>query len=262
MKSMATSESAWISLANIPKSGYRQKFVVVFNEKTNKLFAFQQGNAGLMEYLFDEDLWIKHEIEPTLTLHGYRDFPAPTGAIDCDRNLIYLYDEGFVAQIRVDFDKNNKCKFKKMVKPRGYLGRAPKGTVINGEFHLIGFNQHWKYDQQKNEFVFCGNLCEDDEEDDHNGRIPPKITIHELVENHGLCQVKNEKILIFGGEDDGDCKRLFYKSYTNTIREYDVGKHEWRKLNVELPYKLMGCGATSVLDGKYVLIFGGDGKDH
>ena len=85
---MAASRSIWTSLANVPNTEKGQKFVIVFNAKTNELYSMVRGNGILWQYSFITDSWIKHQVEPALSLsYECRNLAS----IDCDKNLIYLY---------------------------------------------------------------------------------------------------------------------------------------------------------------------------
>eukprot|EP01084_Bolivina_argentea_P295497 508754_1 len=242
---MSSSQSTFVSLSNIPNLKHRSKFVVVFNEKTKELYSIQQGNDGLMQYSFTTDSWIKHTIDPPLNLERYNDYRdpnAPTAAINSDKKLIYLFDTYFMAKIQLFNDKN--FKLERITAP-DYIGSAPKGVIINNEFHLIGHNNHYKYDEELNEFLFQHELESNREE-------------IEWIENHGLAKV-NDKVLIFGGRSDPEHPTFeFDFGYTDTIRSYDIINDKWTKLNVKTHEAFQGFGCTSILNGKYILVIGGE----
>ena len=59
-----------------------------------------------------------------------------------------------------------------------------------------------------------------------------------------IFQIKN-KLLIFGGRGN------------DKIQQYDISKNQWKTFKVEMPKHSMAFGCTSILDGRFVLLFGG-----
>eukprot|EP01083_Nonionella_stella_P062090 161543_1 len=235
-----TSASNFVTLANIPNQQRPNKFVIVFNDQTNELYAIQQGNDGLLQYSFTNDSWIKHAIKPPLNLERYNDYrdpSAPTAAIN--GNYLYLLDISlYLLELK---ELSVKC----ITRPP-LLGCAPKGVIINNEFHLIGFNDHYKYDQELNEFLFLHEFETNQEE-------------IEWIESHGLAKVKDEQVLIFGGRSDPEFPTFeFDFDYSDTVRQYDIANDTWTKLNIKVPDAMQGFGCTSILNGKYVLVIGGE----
>eukprot|EP01084_Bolivina_argentea_P214745 364550_1 len=250
---MPSSENHWISRAKIP-SPHSSKFAVAFDNTTNELYVIRQNieDDGLFKYLFANDEWIKYTIEPPLNLkrhHSYRDCTAPTAAIITQKNLIYLHDDTFNAKIKL-FHNKNHGKLEGIKCP--WMGSAPNMTVINNECHIIGDNTHFKYNEHTNRFIFLGPICDSDSDND--------IEI-EWVENPGFANVKDRKILMFGGQNNDN---EFEFNYTDSIYECDLtnNEYQWTKLDVKLPDSgYMGFGCTAILDGKYVLVMGGQGVE-
>eukprot|EP01084_Bolivina_argentea_P214746 364551_1 len=254
-----SSESQWTSRANIPFIQDRSKFVIAFDDTSNELYAIRQNieNDGLLKYSFTNDEWIKYTIEPPLNLkryNDYRDCSAPTTAIDSQRKIIYLYDHPFAAKIKL-FDTNNNCKLECIDTGGMFIGCAPNGTIINNEFHVIGCNNHYKFDEQSNQFEFLQNLS--DMNADNESETESET---EWVENPGFVKVNDNKMLIFGGQNV-DKHYEWYFNYTDSIYECNVmnNEYKWTKLDIKIPGgKYEGFGCTTILNGKYVLVMGGE----
>ena len=76
------------------------------------------------------------------------------------------------------------------------------------------------------------------------------ISMTDYVRYHAIVRIK-DKVLVFGGH-------VF--SALDIIYEYDINDKKWSKLHHKLPKALSGCGCTSILNGQYVVLFGGCNK--
>ena len=226
------------------------KFMIVSNTKSGAIFAIHE-TKGILKYSSDSDTWQKYHTINQLP-HEMFDDPIQPAAMDADTDTIYIVDEvGSMASIDI---KDNRAEFQSWLTcstswnihlnidmNAHQIGSGAQGIIINNEFHIIGGSDngnHLKWNQDTNKFeIATDNICEELKRGQY----------------HGLVKLSKNKILSMGGYDG-----IFV---TDKMLEYEVSNRKWRTLGLRMPVKRMGFGATSTLNGKYVLIFGGENND-
>ena len=115
---------------------------------------------------------------------------------------------------------------------------SAKGIIINNEFHIIDAREgkHIKYDPESEKVTVL-----------HHLERKTKIGSAGIVE-------MRDKILILGGFGWGF-------PYTDEIHQYNVKSNIWTQLNYKLPRKMAHFGATMILNGQYMALFGGCNDD-
>ena len=223
--------ATWISLA----TASRFNSSIVFDSKNNSLYAIVQHH-GLLQYSFDNNLW---------TCKLATSFPYDISyrpvAIDCEQRKIYLnHKPGSIAMFTIGNDNQTKLE---MIDNVVHIetGYGSTGIMIRDEFHIIGGDgdKHLKYypSTQKAEVLH-------------------KVS---SILDAGCCyhlrSVKiGDKVLLFGGNnfDDQDWRM---------IHQYNIIENAWSKIDCQLPVPLNGFGCTAVLNGQFVVLFGGESHD-
>ena len=172
-----------------------------------------------------KDLNIDTNLASIITSHSHV-------AIASAGNTIYACNQwGFLFEINIDNGSHSIAKASK-------LGIGAQGIIIDNEFHVIGGsgnNKHLKWNRISKEFDVLHDLKE---EVNWN-----KITHRQLV------RIKN-KVFAFGGY-------LGLLGYDDQVVVYDIAANKWHKGTFRLPMKMCSFGCTKVLNGQYVILFGG-----
>ena len=232
LKSDSNQTAPWIRLANID-CGHESAFVILLDKKNNSLYAIQENAKYTLKYSFDTNSWIENTITPSLNAN----VPRQAIAIDHDQNKIFInYEQGSIATITLNNDNQHQLELVNDLQGIG-SGDWSTGTVINNKFHIIAGdgNKHIQYDPstQKVEVLY-----------DFHDIYPRKVHYPEIVRIQS-------KILMFGGYDD--------RGYgVDTICESNVEGYEWYELKCKLPQPLSQFGCTSILNGQFVALFGGE----
>ena len=250
--------SKFMNLKNIPNLEYGDKFVVVFNVASKTLYSIKQSSNVIWEYSTLNDSWKKHMIQPVFYVmdkyhkSNQEGDHIPTAAVASTKNIIYYYDNEYLTKIKISDNGNNgiMCRSETIAQSQYIknVGPAPKGVILNDEFNIFGHSMHYKYNESLNKFEIEHELDFLDSE----GK--------EWNAGHGIAIVKNDKVLVFGGRNTrSDYNRITNVGgeCTDVIHQFNVRDNEWTKLSVKTPRVMQSFGCCSVLQGKYVLIFGG-----
>ena len=233
---MASSGTLWQKLASLPNSNISYNRVICgIDQSLNLVYSFQREDSILSKYSVNKDKWIKQENIPKLAA----DFYLSTNdivTIDGTEKSLYLYNcKGIMAKATLKNASKNKWEFftNPGISDDFDQRYGPQGLIINNELHIIGGLDHAAH------FKFNAETRNFDKLHDFE---------HQLY-YHRCIKVK-DKILSFGGRYHGQ-----------EISEYYINQNKWRKLRKKLPIAINRFGCVAVLNGKFVLLFGGDGSD-
>ena len=226
-------ESKWISLAEAPST--RNSFVS--DPKHDALYSVAGGE--LYKFSGKNNKWYEvATIDDGLSFISWN-----TIAMNTATNTLFVDDqEGSMAILELgdNIDNANKCKIIHGLTP---TGSGSQGIIINNEFHVMagrGHKKHSKFNESTNTLDIVHNLGSD--------LLIPSLDGHRVV------KVENDtRILLFGGI-------LNYEA-SNLIYEYNILQNEWNLLSFTMPKGRSSFGCISVLNGKYVVLFGGSCYD-
>ena len=230
-------QSPWNVLANIPNISYYD-VIVLYDNIRNSLFAIKH-KLGLFKYSFDTDSWTKYQIKSSLKKSLIRCSSYHAAVINCKTNTIYLFNASYSIMTKFQIMNNNKSIMELHQMPTDITADS-QAIIIKDECHIIGGfnnNKHIKYNTKTQKYQILHNF--------------EKLFNFRHLLNHKLIKIQN-KLLIFGGYD-GD-------KYLDTVYQYDIIRNKWNKLNCKMPKRLSDFGCTPILNGQYVLLFGGIGE--
>ena len=230
----------WQKLAPIPRANEAYSTQVL--HQSQSLFVIQaiKYQPGLFQYSFINDSWVKYKIQSNYNdiFHCSRNHAA---AIN-DDNTIYLCDRKH--QITIFKPKSdNECVMRTIKNLDEIKSGTMRGTgvMINNEFHIIGgkVSEHVKFNSNEQK---CEIL--------HDLKVALNLNAPRFT---AKSKIRNNILLLFGGLD-GD-ERM------DRMHEYDIINDQWARSQLKLPKPLSSVASTQILNGQFVLLFGGnDGK--
>ena len=231
--------ASWLSLAAIP--GFKHD-KVLFNNSSKSIFVIQVdvGKLQLLKYSFITDSWIKYKIQPLLPEPTFNCHTYTAAAISNEGNEICLCNSNR-KMIVFEIKDNNPAKLHII----DHLNEVKNGTwtgtgvMINDKFHVIGGSHHsfrhiaYNTIAQKCEIM-------------HDSASISNLT--KMWYGHSIIRIQ-QKLLIFGGSD--------HSHFSDYIYEYDLRNNAYQKLEITIPRKMVYVACTSILNGQFVLLFGG-----
>lgn len=160
---------------------------------------------------------------------------ALPNAIASTGSEIYLYPPLFQSMLIINTDNGSLQIIDSSV---GIAGDA-QAIIINNEYHIIGGFQNDKHVKW-------------------NSKILKFEILHDLknhinwdnIGNHRLAMI-NDKILSFGG--------FSWKSFISLdeVYEFNITSSKWTATDIKLPRSIHCFGCVTVLNGQFVILFGG-----
>ena len=233
--------SKFTQLANTPDFDFK----VLSNTKCNRLFVLEP-NGGLFQYSFTTDSWISFSslskpLSELIDNHDDRSLSSSWNgaAINLEQNLIYLCARRPVYMPSSLYEYDGQYPLNsdelKMLFWKIHIGLA--GIMIKDKLHIIGGYKHVRFNQDLQKFEVL-----------HIFRESLNL---QTIDAHRVVNVKN-KILMFGGY----CNRKL----SDSIHQYDITNNKWTKLTHKMPVAMRSFGCVSILNGQYILIFGGNSQ--
>lgn len=234
---------AWESLSSIPDG--KRTYVCCLDETNNTIYAVS-NHQGLLKYSLNTNTWITHETIdnlPSIFIKSYND----SAIINIHNKILYICTrDGTIAKLKLDDKKHKWNLFNSMTKDIGY---GPQAIIINDELHVIGGDVHYNYHS-----IAKFNITSHEYQKVNNNM--EKALNSDKIYYHRCIKLKN-KLLLFGGFQNGRGGVFGDGIFRDTILEYDIINNDWKRLSQTLPVGLERFGCCSVLNGELILLFGG-----
>ena len=236
-----TPETGWIKLGRIqPKHTY---FSIIYDSENNSLFMVNK-QKHLFCCSFTRNKWVKHKIISSANVNSdFGNISCNATAINFKQKKIYIHhDEDSIAIYSLTDTNSTKLEIIDDILGIGD-GMGSKAVIIDNNLHLIGADgdKHMTCDPISKNVQVLHDL---------STIFKDLIGFRGVLRaDHRIVQISNT-ILLFGGCDSHD-------NHCDDIYEYDIIGNHWKELKCKIPNSSNEFGCTSILNGQYVVLFGG-----
>ena len=225
---LANEAYPWIELQNRP-SPYNSGIANVLYHKNHSKFLIVITEIGDIFRYSPDNKWKK-------SYHAQLYLGRMETVMNWETNQIITYNRTEISAMRFN-EEGDKIEWRN-IKQGNFDIPGSSVVVIRDKLHIIGGYLNIKH-----------LAIELNEETNKGGHILHENVVNkEIVVNYAKCVRAGNYVLIFGG---------FYEEWLDSIHQYSISDNSWKRLKVTMPKPMRDFGVTSIMDGRYVLLFGG-----
>ena len=196
------------------------------------------SHGSILRYSLRENKWEEYSTESKL-----QKATSPSNfrtAINAEANQILCMTGGDNASlISLKLNKDKSKPTMSVMVESSYGTGGSSAILIEDQLHIIGGwvnKSHLRWNNETKQFDVL-----------HKNVMDIKRGI--FINVSTLLKVGN-RVLSFGGYHD--------RQFLDCMMEYDIIKNAWKRLKITMPRTMTSFGCVSVMNEKYILLFGGE----